>query len=208
MGEPRPRVLCVAGSPRRQGNSEQLLDACVIGIEEAGGLADRLVIAESDVGPCIACGACAKAGICIVADGMDAIYPRIDAADAIVVASPVYFATVPAVLKALYDRCQPYWARRRLVTGGRGLAPTARRPGALLLVRAGGDPFGFDAAIATTRSVFAVLGVDCRRELAVEGPDAAGDITGYPEALRSAEEIGHHIVRATHGTRTTGSAGR
>lgn len=201
MGEPRPRVLCIAGSPRRRGNSELLLDACAIGVEAADGLVDRLPVVECGVGPCIGCGACSVTGVCAIADGMCDIYPRIDAADAIVVASAVYFATVPAVLKALYDRCQPYWARRRLAATNPALAPTVRRPGALLLVRGGGDPYGFDAAIATTCSVFAVLGIDCLHELAVEGPDEAGDITGHPDALRSAEEIGRQLVQEVRRTR-------
>ena len=46
-------------------------------------------------------------------DAMQEIYPRIDSADALVIATPVYFAGVPAVLKALYDRC-PSTAKRLL----------------------------------------------------------------------------------------------
>lgn len=194
MGEPRPRVLCIAGSPRRKGNSEQLLLSCAIGVEEAGGRVDLLPVIECGVGPCISCGACLATGVCVISDGMHEIYPRIDAADSIVVASAVYFATVPAVLKALYDRCQPYWARRRLAAVDSSLKPVPRRPGAVLLVRGGGDPYGFDAALATTRSVFAVLGIDCMHEVMVEGPDAAGDIAAHPDALRSAEEIGRALV--------------
>ena len=103
-----PRVLCVAGSPRRHGNSERLLDAFIQGVNNSGGLAEKVVVAEYGITPCRGCNSCSDTGECIIRDRMYEIYALIDAADAIVVSSPVYFATVPAVLKAMYDRCQPY----------------------------------------------------------------------------------------------------
>jgi multimeric flavodoxin WrbA len=189
-----PRVLCIAGSPRRGGNSERLLEACVQGIAEAGGEPDVLIAADSGVQPCRGCNSCSRTGECVIVDGMVDVGRRIDSAGAIVVASPVYFATVPAVLKTLYDRMQPYWARVHRL----GHPPPDRRPGALLVVRGGGDPFGFRAAVDTTKSVFAVLGIDYVTELRVEGPDAAGDVLGYPAELARAAEIGAEIVVATH----------
>ena len=191
------KILCIAGSPRRHGNSEQLLGACISGITDSGGRVDRLAVVEHAIEPCTGCGGCAQTGACVIRDGMSEIYPRIDAACAIVVASPVYFATVPASLKALYDRCQPYWERRRLRASSGGIAGASiRRKGALLLVGAGGDPFGFGSAIATTRSVFANLEIDYAEEILAEGPDRAGDISRYPEILLSAVEAGRRLAEA------------
>jgi len=122
---------------------------------------------------------------------MREVYPRIDGADAIVIASPVYFAGVPATLKALYDRCQPYWVRRYLLAAPPRLP---RRPGALLLVRGGGDPFGSECAVTTTKSVFAVLETELGALLDVEGPDGPGEISARPEAIVEAEQIGRAMV--------------
>lgn len=187
-----PRVLCIAGSPRRGGNSELVLEACADGIRRAGGEPDLLVAADAGVQPCRGCNTCAHTGECVLADGMGVVYERIDTSDALVIASPVYFATVPAVLKILYDRMQPYWARVHRL----GQARPASRPGAFLVVGGGGDPFGFRAAVDTTKSVFAVLGVEYLAELCIEGPDAAGDVLEYTEELRRAAEIGVSIVAA------------
>jgi multimeric flavodoxin WrbA len=120
---------------------------------------------------------------------MQAVYPRIDAADAIVIATPVYFATVPAVLKALYDRCQPYWARRFVLHQ----PLERRRPAALLVVGGGGDPYGNSCAIAPTRSILAILGADYAHELAVEA-DARGDAVAQEPAIRRAREIGEALA--------------
>ena len=185
-----PRVLGIAGSPRRHGNSDQLLDACLSGARAAGAETDLLVVSAAGIAPCRGCNLCSRDGHCVVRDGMQDVYPRLDAADAIVVASPVFFATVPAVLKALYDRCQPYWARRYVL----GRPIEHRRPGALLLAGGGGDPYGHECAATTTRSVFAVLGLDYTAELAIRA-DAPADTGCQPEALARAREIGEGLAR-------------
>lgn len=185
-----PRVLCIAGSPRRHGNSERLLDAFIRGVNNAGGLAEKLVVVDYGVAPCRGCNACSRTGVCIVDDRMHEIYPLIDSADAIVVSSPVFFATVPAVLKAVYDRCQPYWARTHVLREPR----QAKRPGGMLVVGGGGDPFGNGCAITTTKSVLAVLGVQYEVELQVEGPDAPQDVEQRPDALAEAESLGSRLT--------------
>ena len=190
MSAAAPRILGIAGSPRRHGNSDRLLDECLAGARAAGAEIDRLVVSAAGIAPCRGCNLCSRDGKCVVGDGMQDVYPRLDAADAIVVASPVYFATVPAVLKCLYDRCQPYWARRYVL----GQPIERRRPGALLLVGGGGDPYGHECASTTTRSVFAVLGVDHTAELAIHA-DSPSDAGRLPEALERVREIGESLAR-------------
>lgn len=197
MNAARPvRVLCIAGSPRRRGNSDRLLDACTRGIEEAGGIAIRLVATDAAPQPCRGCNACSATGECVTRDSMEEVYALIDSADAIVVGSPVFFAGVPATLKALYDRCQPYWARRYVL---KQAAPSRKRPGALLVVGAGGDPFGPECAITTTRSVFAVLSVRMSHLLEVIGPDSPTDVSRRSADLDRAVEIGRQMVAEATG---------
>jgi multimeric flavodoxin WrbA len=150
-----------------------------------------LPVVDYAVKACQGCNACSLTEECVITDRMRDIYPRIDAADAIVVSSPIYFAGVPAVLKALYDRCQPYWARQHVLN----LPTPTRRPGALLLVRGAGDPYGFQAAILMTKSVFAVLGIDLVEMVQVEGVDSPSDLGRHPDQIVRAEEIGSSIVR-------------
>ena len=66
-------VLGVAGSPRRSGNSELLLDEALAGVREAGAAAEKIVLAELCLSPCTACGTCDKTGRCPIADDMQEI---------------------------------------------------------------------------------------------------------------------------------------
>jgi multimeric flavodoxin WrbA len=188
-----PRVLCIAGSPRRHGNSESLLDATIEGIRSAGGDAIKLVARDASVGVCLGCNSCSSDGRCIQRDRMDEVYRELDTSDAIVVSTPVFFATVPAVLKTLLDRCQPYWARRYVL----GEKPRAsKRPGAILVVGGGGDPFGTGCAVTPIRSVFAVLSVSTDHTVEAVGPDKRGDIACESHTLRQARDVGTSLVEA------------
>lgn len=185
-----PRVLCIAGSPRRHGNSERLLDAFVRGVNNSGGLAEKLVVADLDLEPCRGCNSCSRTGACVIEDRMYEVYDLIDTADAIMISSPVYFATVPGVLKVLYDRCQPYWARTHVL----GEPRRTKRPGGMIVVGGGGDPYGSGCAVTTTKSVLAVLGVQYEVELEVQGPDAPKDIEEREDALAEAEALGSRLT--------------
>ena len=189
-GEKTPLILGIAGSPRRSGNTDALLAAALEGATEAGARTDTIVAAAAGLGPCLGCNDCAASGECIRPDGWPDVFARIDQADGVIIASPVYFATVPGVLKVFYDRMQPYWARTHVL--GRPRPP--RRPGAVLLARAGGDPYGFDAAEATTRSVLAVLDVDVLDVLKVTGVDTPAEVGERPQALAGARFLGSAVA--------------
>jgi multimeric flavodoxin WrbA len=202
MSDRAPQILCIAGSPRRRGNTDQLLDALADGVSQAGGVPVRLAVSQAGISPCRGCNACSSDGVCVVRDGMDDVYRMLDAADAIVTATPVYFATVPAVLKVMLDRCQPYWARRYVLHEPQALQ---KRPGAVLVVGGGGDPFGTACAFSPVESVYAVLGVTVDHRIEIVGPDEPGDVGRFADDLGYARSVGATLVesvRAQHSTAT------
>lgn len=188
----KPLVVGIAGSPRRGGNSDTLLDAALAAAREAGARTEMIQAGDAGVAPCTGCNLCSVDGVCVLRDGGDAFYEMLDAADALIVATPVYFASVPAALKACYDRLQPYWARTYVLDQPR----PPRRPGAVLLVRGGGDPYGFDAAEATTRSALAVLGIDVLSVVRADDADAADALSSREEVLDLARAAGRAIAAA------------
>jgi len=103
------RVLIIEGSPRRAGNSSTLAAEVAAGAGEAGAFVERVVIHDMDVSPCSACDACqdALADDCVIDDDMAPLYPKLRSADALVVATPVYWFSVSAQTKLFLDRCTP-----------------------------------------------------------------------------------------------------
>lgn len=104
---------------------------------------------------------------------MPKLYEALDACDALLWITPLYFAGVPAQLKCLIDRFQPYYGRRLLY--GRPAA-SYRRQAAAIILGAGGDPFGADAAALTLRSASQMAEFRLLQPLVISGADAPGDI--------------------------------
>ncbi|MBQ9772033.1 MAG: flavodoxin family protein [Lentisphaeria bacterium] len=97
------KVLIIGGSPRKDGNSELLCKEFARGANEAGNQTEYISLADKKIGFCKACYACEK-GSCPQKDDAAGIIQKMLAADVIVLATPVYFYTMSAQLKALIDR--------------------------------------------------------------------------------------------------------
>lgn len=104
------KVLVLSGSPRKGGNSDLLCDAFVKGAKESGNEVEKIFIRSKKIGYCNACYYCKNNdGECAIKDDMAEILNKIQEADVIVMASPVYFYSIDAQMKALIDRCVARW---------------------------------------------------------------------------------------------------
>ena len=100
-------VVGICGSPRKGGNTEFLLSEALAVARERGFETEKLLISEMKVDYCNDCGDCSKGKSCPKEDDMRRILSSMEKADGIIVASPVYFGSVTAQLKAIFDRTIP-----------------------------------------------------------------------------------------------------
>lgn len=103
------KVLILSGSPRRGGNSDLLCDEFLRGAQESGHEVEKIFIRGRKIAPCNACYACKGSGQCAIKDDMAEILDKMQAADVIVMASPVYFYSIDAQMKAVIDRSVARW---------------------------------------------------------------------------------------------------
>lgn len=104
------KVLILSGSPRKGGNSDLLCDEFLRGAQEAGHEVEKIRVAAKKVAPCSACYYCrAHGGACVQKDDMAEILQKMIGADVLVLASPVYFYSIDAQLKAVIDRTVARW---------------------------------------------------------------------------------------------------
>ena len=104
------KVLILSGSPRKGGNSDMLCDEFMRGAKEAGHDVEKIRVSEKKIGYCTGCYYCQKSGgVCAIKDDMAEVLQKMINADVIVLASPVYFYSIDAQLKALIDRTVARW---------------------------------------------------------------------------------------------------
>ncbi|MGM9642443.1 MAG: flavodoxin family protein [Eubacteriales bacterium] len=104
------KVLILSGSPRKGGNSDLLCDEFMRGAKASGNDVEKIRVAEKDIGYCKACYYCkSSGGTCAIHDDMAEVLQKMIEADVIVLASPVYFYSIDAQLKAVIDRTVARW---------------------------------------------------------------------------------------------------
>jgi multimeric flavodoxin WrbA len=105
----KKKILILSASPRKGGNSDLLCDQFAKGATEAGHDVEKIRLAERKIGYCLGCYACRKLHKCFQKDDANELVEKMLAADSIVLATPVYFYSMDAQLKALIDRTVSRW---------------------------------------------------------------------------------------------------
>ena len=98
------KVLMINGSPRPKGNTTLALAEMQTALEAEGIEVETVRVGNQAVRGCIACNVCAKEGRCVFDDVVNELAPKFEAADGLVVASPVYYGSANATLVAVLDR--------------------------------------------------------------------------------------------------------
>jgi len=184
----RPLVVGVAGSARRDGNSDRLLKAALEGAQAGGAKTELIVPAELSFSHCLACEACRRDGKCVLPDAAGEAYRLLLSCRALVVATPVYFRGLPAPFKALVDRAQfLYFRRWELREAG---LPQGRSAGLILV--AAGEESQFELLREQLSPWLSTLGFRVRASLGVAGVDRPGEVA--PEELARARRLGRGLL--------------
>lgn len=119
------RLLGIAGSPRREGNTDLLLrEALRLLAERTGATTEFVRVADRNLKPCLGCRECMKLGHCVIQDDdFEELWAQVLAADLIVLAAPVYWMGPPGVMKNFIDRTHGYYLNHNhvLLSGKRAL---------------------------------------------------------------------------------------
>jgi multimeric flavodoxin WrbA len=142
----QPPILAVTGSPRVHGNCAVLVEEFRRGAERCGVGVDVVRLHDLCIRPCSACRKCkdSDAADCAIDDDMRQLYPKMRAAPALLIASPIYWWNLAAQTKLFIDRCDA-------LDGPSGSALTKKKVGALIVY--GGEDAIASGAVNAIRSL-------------------------------------------------------
>jgi multimeric flavodoxin WrbA len=182
------RVLALSASPHPDGNSSFLVDQLLQGAREAGAETERVDVNGLSFRGCQGDYACKASGRCAFRDDMQGIYDKVDQADAVVFASPVYMWGINGPLKTLIDRLFAYLKLDHT---------SAVKPGmrsALVVSQNQPEAARFQASLENTATCLGFLGFG-KTELLVGsnlGPtDAARQ---RPDLIAQAKDLGRRLA--------------
>ena len=184
------KVVGIVGSPRKNGNTEMLTAHTLKAIAEEGLDTELVPLAGLDIRPCNACMVCLKEERCPIEDDLFPIYLKMKEADGIILASPVYFGSATALIKALIERTG-------YISRNNG-EPFSRKVGdPLVVARRAGHNF----ALAQLTFWFQILG------LVVPGSTywniafgrEKGEVLNDEEGMKTAWNFGKNVAWAVKG---------
>jgi len=185
------KILGINASPRIGGNTDILLDKVLEGAETKGASTEKIILNKLKFSPCQECENMPDDGSCIVQDDMQGLYKKIKEADALVLASPIFFGSLSAQAKMMIDRFQCAWRARYRLKKDTGYK---KIKGAFVSVEGSGRKAFFDNARSIVRNLFATINVDYKQELFCPGVDEKAGILKHPDCLQKAFELGADIA--------------
>jgi len=176
-------VLVLKGSPRANGNSSALAEQVIAGAKESGAEVESLWLHDMDISPCDACYDCQETGMCVIKDDMQKVYPLLEKADAILIASPVYWFTISAQTKLCIDRWFAF-------EGAQGNRLRGKQFG-IVLTFGDSDLYTSGAinAIHTFESMFRYIGAQITG-MVYGSAHKIGDAEKQPELMERAYQLG------------------
>ena len=187
------KVLGIAGSPRRDSNTDLLLSEVARGAVNKGAEVKTIVLNDLKITPCQHYDYCLKTGECKIKDDMQMVYRELEEADRIGLASPIQFMGLTAQMKAMIDRCQALWARKYVLKVP-PLGNRQERKGLFVSVGGRKGENIFVPALTVVKSFFKVLDITYAGELLFPRVDKKGAITRHPDALQQAFLAGQKLV--------------
>lgn len=178
-------ILILTGSPRVGGNSDLMADAFQKGAEAAGHRVVRYDTGRNAILPCRACDACFSGGKACVWDDRfsNDLAPLIESADVIVLATPLYWYTFPAQLKAAIDKLYSFIVGEHSIAG---------KEAYMLICAEETTGACFDGVIRSYEHITDYAKWIDRGKLTVTGVSGKGEILNT-DALQKAEKMGQSV---------------
>ena len=172
------KILALIGSPRRGGNTELLIDTALGEAAKHGHVGEKLFLYDYEIKPCVDCRACKQGeNVCILKDGMPSIYNKIDAADTLILGTPIYWYGPTAQMKLLIDRLRPYITNRRL-----------KGKKAYLIAPSEEGPSACGPLVDSLKMSYKYLGLVYAGEALITAKDK-GEVAKKPEEMEKAHRL-------------------
>lgn len=190
------KVLGISGSPRTGGNTDTLLNKVLEGASSRGAKIEKIILNDLNISPCQEAEYenVNSEGLSVVDDDMQLIYKKIDEADVVILASPIFFGSLSAQTKAMIDRFQCVWLAKNIL--GKNLF-SRRKKGIFLSVEGSERKDFFDNAKSITRHFFATINAHYEGEIFCSGVDKKGSVLDRPHILEEAHALGERIAMAS-----------
>jgi multimeric flavodoxin WrbA len=184
-------VLGINGSPRIGGNTDILLDRVLEAASTKGAQTEKVILNQLKFSACQECANMRDDGTCIIEDDMQPLYKKIEQADVVILASPIFFGSLSAQTKMMIDRFQCLWRAKYIL---KKVVTEKKRKGLFICVEASQRKDFFENAKSIVKNFFATINAEYSDEFFCSGVDEKGKILKFPDVLKRAFELGKRFI--------------
>jgi multimeric flavodoxin WrbA len=189
-----PRLLAIYGSPRKEGNTDTLMDCFLSEVEKSSYEVERVYLRDYDFSPCTECNGCARTGRCVIRDELEPLFDKLLVCERAALAYPVFFLGPPAITKAFIDRGQFLWIRKYVLGVDPVTEGVERRAFFLSVGGFAGSEKIFRCNISILRSFLQVCGLKYGGELVANGIEHREDVKSNEELIMRARKAGEGFI--------------
>lgn len=182
------KVIGFVGSPRREGNTDILVQQVLEGARSCGAETGIFYLNEIPIRGCQGCNRCKTGDACQEDDGMNELYGEILAADGIVIGSPVYFGQITGQTKCFLDRWYAF------VNTDRSIRISGRKRIGLVYPQWEPDPRKYDSLATQFIEFMRFFGLDVVDAIAGPGLQKRGDAKRREVLLEKAYRLGMKLA--------------
>ena len=186
-------VLGISGSPRIGGNTEILLDKALEGAKSKDARTEKIILNNLKMVPCQECEKMPDDGTCKIEDDFQTVFEKTKQADALILASPIFFGSLAAQAKIMIDRWQCYW-RYKYLARPQSIVNSPQRAGGMILVEASKREDFFANAKSIAKNFFATAGFLYKEEIFCPGLEKKRAVLKHKDYLQNAFELGRKLV--------------
>ena len=184
-----PKILIVLGSPRKKGNSATLAAKVAEGAIADGADVETVYLNGLNIKPCQGCEKCQQESFngCAIEDEMNQLYAKMQEADSVVVASPIYWFNISAQTKIFIDRLYAVGVGQKNIFKGKNIA--------IILTFADPDPFTSGAvnALRAFQDICKYVGANIEG-MVYGSASGAGEIKEKQDVMEKAVLLGKHLA--------------
>jgi multimeric flavodoxin WrbA len=182
MQENQRKVIGIVGSPRRDGNTECLVDEVLNGAQKEGAQIKKVILNELHINPCQACGGCHKTGQCVQKDDMKHLLQEMETSTTWVLGTPVYWWGPSGQFKIFIDRW--YGVKRALFSGRQ----------VILIIPLGGSESYARHTVGMLSDILDYLDMELQATILAPGVQKAGEVRIDDTLLATAHRVGREAV--------------
>jgi multimeric flavodoxin WrbA len=196
----KKKILGLAGSPRKNGNTDTLLITLLDAAKKEGAETEKIYLIDHKVQPCLVCEICHQEGRkpCAQEDDFNKIADKMIAADVIVIASPVHWITVSSPTKLLMDRGYSLINQSFKEVLSLGNSVLKGKVGAIIVCCNSTDTKTYGEPVANTIDLFyKFMGIELVEKIVTSAGFIEGEVAKNEVAMNQATELGKKLAKLT-----------